>query len=305
MNWYKLNVIDSTKYSLCTDAEIFLNDENLKPDWVEQPAMFTEFHVRRKKKDLLLVIGESWTYGESLPSIATGIGKYDINSQLRNCFGAKMALAMGTDYYQYAVPGNCNFYMITELRRILNYVSTLGYETIYLCFQLTEPGREKAIQIKLEGHPLDYLYNKLTKMSFDEWFKKYDEIFFDEYNSIVKQYSNVKAVLWKNFCKSNFFREDYSFKIIKDSWIRVSARFFNVDLSMPKFYSIGWLATMQEEYGKLLTFDDADLLKQIDIIERSNDYVSTSPRHRHHPDEVSHNLWAQYLLLKTGWVDDI
>ncbi len=305
MDWNKVTIDSNSQYSLVEGADIYINDQNLKPDWIEKSALFTEFHVKRNKKDLLLVVGESWTYGESLPDIATGDGKYNLSSQLINCFGPKMATAMGTDYYQYAVPGNCNFYMFKELKRILDYVSKLGYEKIYLCMQMTEPGREKGIQIKLEGHPLDGLYNKLTKMSFDNWLETYDKIFFDEFNETISRYSNIEAVLWKNFCKANIDIKNYNFKVIENSWIRVSAKLFNVDLPMPKFYSVGWLATMKEEYGKFLTFNTTDLLEQIDIIEKSNHYLSNSPRHRHHPDEVAHSLWAQYLLLKSGWIDGI
>ena len=138
MNWYKWQINRDEGLSLYSNhSELWINDENLKPDWIEKPAKFTEFHVKRGKENLLLVIGESWTYGESLDGIATAHEKYNIKVQLTYSFGANMALSMDTDYYQYAVPGNCNFYMFNELERILPRLNSMGYKKIYVCLQMT------------------------------------------------------------------------------------------------------------------------------------------------------------------------
>ena len=88
MNWYK--EVGATPSGF-NNSEILLNDINLKPRWVEIPARFSEFHVKRKKDSLLIVIGESWTYGESLTNVATAIKKYNLYSQLSSCFGPRMA----------------------------------------------------------------------------------------------------------------------------------------------------------------------------------------------------------------------
>lgn len=305
MEWYKWEVVRQEEpISLYSqNNEVWLNDKNLKPDWVEHPARFTEFHVKRNKENLLVVIGESWTYGESLNGIATASKKYSIRSQLTYGFGANMALALDTDYYQYAVPGNCNFYMFNELSRIIPRLKTLGYKKIYLCLQMTEPGRERAITDKLKDHPLDYLYNKITPMTFDRWLQLYDELFFRQYDKVLKENNIDHAILWKNFCSTNTDTREYSFDIIETSWIKHSASLMGIELMMPKFYSIGWLADFKNDYEKILSFDNAMLSKQIDIIEVSNAYLGTSPRHRHHPNEVAHLLWSQYLLIKSGWKD--
>lgn len=305
MNWYKLETAhDVNKFSLfSSENEIWLNDENLKPDWIEKPAMFSEFHVKRGKENILVVVGESWTYGESIGGIATALGKYNIKSQLTYGFGSNMAMALDCDYYQYAVPGNCNFYMFGELNRIIPRIKSFGYKKIYLCLQMTEPGREKAISHELEGHPLDYLYRKSTPMTFDRWLQLYDELFFRQYDKIVKEHNIDNAILWKNFCKTNTDSRDYSFDIIETSWIKYSASNLGLKLEMPKFYSIDWMADFKSEYRKNISFDNKMLSEQIDIIEASNKYLSTSPRHRHHPDEISHILWSQYLLMKSRWTD--
>ena len=302
MNWYK--EVGATPSGF-NNSEILLNDINLKPRWVEIPARFSEFHVKRKKDSLLIVIGESWTYGESLTNVATAIKKYNLYSQLSSCFGPRMAIEMNTDYYQYAVPGNCNFYMFEELKRILKYVSDMDYKKVYICMQMTEPGREKAIANELSGHPLDELYNTdRKKINFKQWLQEYDEIFFNIYNDIIAEYKDrivIDAILSKNFCRTTTSKREYLFRIIETSWIQYSAKASGIKLKMPEFYAVGWMADMKENYSKTIDFDIEFLTQQLDIIEQSNQFLLNNENHCPHPNEIAHALWAQFLLSNAGW----
>lgn len=312
MNWHKFEqLIRHQPCQIWSDSvSILINDENLKPDWVEYKAEYSEFHVRRNKKSLLIVIGESWAYGESLSGVASALQKYNLSSQMSSCFGARMALMMGSDYYQYAVPGNCNFYMFQELIRILKHISSLGYKSVYICMQMTEPGREKAIANKLQGSPLENFYNNLPhNMTFEKWLEQYDAVFFKWFDEIIsgfKKTINIKdAVLWKNFCSTNTTDRYNTFRVVKQSWIQYSARTMGVELEMPQFYAVGWVDDMQETYRKQIHFDTSFLEKQLDIIESSNNFLIGNPYHYPHPNEIAHMLWAQYLIKECGWVNGI
>lgn len=312
MNWYKFNQeIPEQPHQIWSDSNsILINDENLKPDWVSVPVEYSEFHVKRNKDSLLIVVGESWAYGESLQGIATGLQHYNLVSQLTSCFGARMALEMGTDYYQYAVPGNCNFYMFQELSRILEHVSTLNYKQVYVCMQMTEPGREHTIAYKLKDTPLQNFYtNTSSKITFEKWIQQYDYSFFKWLDSIISKFKdkiNIKdAILWKNFCSTNTNNRYDSFKVVEQSWIQYSARFMGYKLDMPQIYSVEWLASMQEQHNKQIEFDTSFLTTQLDIIEKSNNFLKRNPHHRPHPTEISHMLWAQYLTKQAGWINDI
>ena len=53
--------------SFMNNVQKFLvTDDNMKPMHIEIPAQNTEFHVMRGSDTLLIVIGESWNYGEAL-----------------------------------------------------------------------------------------------------------------------------------------------------------------------------------------------------------------------------------------------
>lgn len=296
-------------YYILKDAiGINFNDNNLKPYWVALPAQYTEFHLTRNKKDLMVVIGESWTYGETIKGIATGIGKFSFDTQILYTIGPRMVTMLDTDLYQYAIPGNCNFYMFSELDRILKHVSTLGYEKIYVCVQMTEPAREQSLieELKQHNHPLQELIKPNKKITFDEWLENYDDIFFDQYESIISKYNNLECMLWKNFCKINSKKLNRKFKIIDTTWIQYSANLLGSKLDAPSFYSIGWLdAIMKDQWYSTILFNKTTLLKEIDIIEKSNNFIKANPLHSTHPNEFNHLLWAQYLLRKAGWKNDI
>ncbi len=296
-------------YILKDSTNIDFVDDNLKPDWVALPAQYTEFHLNRKKENLLIVIGESWTYGETLKGIATGIGKFSFETQLFYSVGPRMATILDTDLYQYAVPGNCNFYMFTELDRILKKVSTMGYKKIFVSIQMTEPSREQSLIVKLreQNHPLQELIHPSKKITFDNWLEKYDDIFFDQYESIISKYNNLDCILWKNFCKINSKNVDRKFKIINKTWIQLSADMLGVKLPAPSFYSIGWLDSIMNDdhHYSAIEFNKTTLLNEIDIIESSNNFIKANPLHSHHPNEFAHLLWAQYLVRNAGWKDDI
>jgi hypothetical protein len=288
-------------------TELLMNDINMKPPWIHHPAQNTEFHIKRGKKELLIVIGESWTYGETLPGIATGIQRYNLYAQLEHCFGPKMAMTMGTDYYQYAVPGNCNLFMFNEVDRILAHVAPMGYEKIYLCLQMTEPGREHAIHTKemLKGHGITELYHMDEKITFNYWLKKYDEVFFEQLNETLKNYPQVDAVVWKNFCRVMTDNRDYNFKIIETSWIQYGGRILGEYLEMPSFYAVGWFAGLREEYYDRIEFDIPQINKELTWIEKSNEFIKANPLHSTHPSAQNHTLWAQFLTRKAGWKDGI
>jgi hypothetical protein len=290
VNWQKYNIEDFKDYNY-NIIDISFNSENLKPDWVEVPAQFTEFHVRRGKKSITVVIGESWTYGESLPDIATGLKRYSLQNQLRHCFGPKLSLLLDSDFYQYAVPGNCNAYMYMELPRILQYVSTLGYEKINLFLQITEPSREMSISHKIGNHPITSMYDKNKRYTFDQWLILYDEMFLDLISVELRKYSNIECVVWKNFCCFQNRKSYNEFRIYPTSWIRFSGKIMGEDIEMQRFQSVGWLNDLLENY-KNIEFNNDMLQQELDKIEKSNEFIKGNYLHNNHPNQIAHSLWA-------------
>lgn len=305
MDWDKADIGKDPSHSILNNFEsILVRNDNLKPAHIKIPAENTEVWIRRGKKNLLLNIGESWAYGEGLENIATETGKFDLCSQLKHTFGPKLALLMDTDFYQYAVPGNSNLYMLKELERILPYiVEQEKYENIYLCMQVTEPSRElqQLDDLSAYKHPLGKLYNKKflksKSISFDRWLDKYDKIVFNCLEEIIKPYTNVKTLVWKNFCRI-IDTNKRSFKKVDESWIKFSAKINGVKLEMPDFYVAGWLDHIMKDFREI-KYNSRYVSYQLDLIAQSNSYLGNCPQHKPHPNDTQHSLWA--LNLYTEW----
>lgn len=296
-NWYKYNRwFPKEEYAIWKDAEIFLNDENTRPGWITSRAKFTEFFVNRNKKKLLIAIGESWTYGESLPGVAGATGMSNIFSQLRNCYAPRLALCLDADLHQYAVPGNCNLYMFNELERLLETAKQRGYEDIVVCMLMTEPGREKNGGVDYTNHPLKNIYDVDVNLDFADWLKNYDEIFFEQFESTLKKY-DAQGLLFKNFCKINTAKR-YDFKIIEKSWIQQASLMCGKKIQAPSFWTAAWIEKLIQEYQGKIHIDQEQVDKELDIIEESLKFIERNPYNIHHPTALGHMMWAHYLADK-------
>jgi len=307
--WYNSKLKPEIAHGLMHDIKkVFLRDDGFKPNHIKIPARNTEIWAKRGKKDLLLNIGESWTYGEGLQDIATGIGKFDLGSMLRHSFGARLATMLDTDFYQYAVPGNSNLAMSHTLKRILDEFDTSKYENIYVCFQVTEPSREMQQQKELVkwNHPLKNLYDTTylqnKELDLQHWLEEYDSYLYSYIDDVVSKYSNVSTVVWKNFCSSNS-RNKYNFNLIDQSWIQFSAKINGHNIKMPSFYNAGWLDDLIRDYKQINFTDHKYIAQQLETIEACNNYLGSCPDHRPHPMEVQHSLWALNIYFKSGWTN--
>lgn len=274
--------------------QIIKNDNNLKPDWIQYPAENTEFHVITGADEVLVIIGESWTYGENLPGIATGLQRYSIDSQIEHAFGPKLATMLQQDLYQYAVPGNCNFYMVSSIPRIIKHLQeNFSYKKINLCVQLTEPGRELAITDKLTG-TYSKLYDMSSVKTFNEWLFRYDEVLLNELEIIRMQFG-IDVMVWKNFCKFTNKKTYPNLHLVEESWIKFSGKILGKNLEMQSFQSVGWFDDFTNGQGRSLTYDKKEIDQELDKIEISNKFIKSNYLHSNHPNQIAHSLWAYKL----------
>jgi hypothetical protein len=304
MQWYEnTDPITSDRYQ---KAKIYLNDDNVYPCWISKRAKYSEFHITENKKDLMVNIGESWTYGENVYDIASGIQRYNLNTQLDYTFGPIMSRLLDVDFYQYAIPGNSNGNMVKELTRILEYVQRFKYEKIYLVVQLTEPSREHAQLHEFEyDHPIHSLYKRNKKISFYQWLCQYDEIFLDLIDKIASKFKNIECIVWKNFCKWNTLKEYKNIRKIQTNWITKSAEILDVDYSPISFQSVGWFNELfQNKKMYKIKFDAEWSNKEINKIEKSNQFLNANELHSMHPNDKAHKIWANYLIKEAGWLNE-
>jgi len=279
---------------------------------------FADFFIKRNKKTLFVNIGESWTYGERLPSldnsytIGTGAGKYSFGSQLLYSFGPLMTKELDSDLYQYAVPGNSNINMLVELDRILSYVSTLDYEKIYVSLQVTESHRDREYTARpyFNSTPLSKIYPvsdtfKNMPMSYEQWVKMYHSILMDWYQDTLNKYSNVSAIVWSNFCCFGT-EKDYTFTHIKPSWIAHSANLLGVEYQEPSVFNVAAIDPKDSFFKHdVIKLDLEWASDQLSKIDRALTFIRRNKYHDNHPNVEGHSEWAKYLLEKSKWIQNI
>lgn len=297
--------------------KILFTDDNMKPMHIEIPAKHTEFHVIRGSDTLFISVGESWTYGEALENIGTGIGNFDFRSQLEGCFSPRIAEVMGWDLYQFAIPGNCNLYMHIELERILRHVATLGYKKIYLALQMTEPSRELVMSWTslFRTHQISKWYDipKETKIDIVEWLRLYDELFFDSFHNILNDFKAcpIEGILWKNFTKFATTKRNYNFKIIETPWVTYTGKLVNLNVEAPYILNAIETDTYSKNIGPNLLLPIDWMEDQMNKINYMFDYIGGNAGnvirnliyHSNHPTKIGHLVWAHHLIRQAGWKD--
>lgn len=308
--------------SFLNDAKkILMTDDNMKPMHIRIPAQNTEFHVIRGSDTLLLVVGESWTYGESLFGIGTGDGYFNFTSQLEHCMGPRMAEVLGCDLYQFAIPGNCNLYMHIELDRILDHVATLGYKQIKVVLQMTENSRE--IPIRRTNHvmtPLKHASFSLqkwfdmadtTELDVIDWLSIYDDLFLEHLHNTLNSFKAcpIQAVLWRNFTNLSSRKNGFNFKIIEPTMITHTGKLVNHQHVPPNIMNPLQFDDFFKHHGKKIKVTREFMEKQMDLIEKMFDYILGTKTvknliyHHNHPSKTGHLVWAHHLIRQAGWKD--
>lgn len=296
--------------------ELLITDDNTKPVHINIPAKNTEFFARKNSDTLVIVVGESWTYGEALPGIGTGAGLFNIVSQFEYCMGPRISEVTGYDLYQFAIPGNNNMYMQFELRRILKEVEKYNYKNIKIVMQMTESSRELPIMyfpFALE-HPLRKWYDYPETKSIDiiEWLAWYEKIFFDYFQETINNHTqcSVDAILWRNFTRLHTEDRNYSFKIIEPTWITHTARLVNHEHVPPSLLNPIEFDKYFDQKGKKVIVSKDFMEEQFNLIDKMFDYIGGKIEslkgflyHNNHPTEYGHLVWAHHLIRQAGWKD--
>jgi hypothetical protein len=295
-------------------SRILMNDENIKPIHIANPALFTEFHLQRGSDVLFLNVGESWTYGEALEGIGTGANKFNFRSQIEGCFGVRVCEVMGWDLYQFAIPGNSNLYMHLELPRLLDHVATLGYKKVYLSVQLTENARELPIA-HTDLFQKSFLkpwhdYPKSNNINTLDWLAMYEESLFDNLDKLVRNFNAcpIEAILWRNFTKLATKKRDYIFKIIEPTWVTFTASLVNVNFDPPYIMNTTEFDSYKRKHGEYLDMDKNFMEEQMNKVELMFDYIGQKQLpgvvyHSNHPTRFGHLVWAHHLIRQAGWKD--
>lgn len=276
-------------------------------DPILENRFYTEWESIEKiynKKSLLVCIGDSWTWGDSL---SWALERYDNKDHIlvnnnwdkhersKYCYGNIISNHLGSDWINLGWPGGSNHYIVKRFQEALNSDFINQYEDVYYVLCLTETGRELAepdYDIDLSGDSDEILQRSEQHLI---------DTIMDIYNGDMS-----KLVICRNFTKS-YENTSYHTKHLK-SWVRV-----NFEKERPSENSDSIMMSGPATGIGYNTLDiknieskESYVTRRYDEIDRLYTFLQKSKYHKNkatkHPTRQSHELWANYIYewIKNG-----
>lgn len=240
------------------------------------------YHEDIRGTDTLLVtVGDSWTWGDSLDGIDP-VDKIDSPKRLVSVYGYHLKnLLNNCDWINIAYPGTANQFIVDSAERFIEISKKTNYKKIILSVGLTDYGRD----VYCHRYPNESIHSRFISRE-AEHFKKLSKI---------TEYSNINVIVGRNF--TNTFLENTQLvkHLLPNRWVDVSAEHWKPESTPPVCYST--------ILGKdvILTRDDKQWLLDniVPGAESMIKFLNECPLHykkaTKHPNEQCHQLWANYI----------
>ena len=245
------------------------------------------FEQVQDRDNLLITVGDSWTWGDSLP--------LDQRTQL--IYGAVMAQSLDRDFVNLAICAASNIEMHDRLVKFLPKVID-HYKHITVILTLTENGREilfDPVWTDKTQRP-----NSLLAFQID-----YERVMFETFRETLAQWPMIEFKIARNFT----YTHDENLPILSrylvhNTWVDILAQSQNM-LDYPtnlRLLSQMAMTPMIAHFKRLKIYDTLrpeffdtfmSMEEAIEWLDRSSLNSNQATRH---PNELGHRLWANYLL---------
>lgn len=267
------------------------------------------FFVNHDKNDLLITIGDSWTWGSSL-------GDLSVDYRSKHVYGRYLSEHLGCDWINYGLVGGGNNEILSELDLILQCVfdgcgfdsnhneyehlanlATKKYQKIYVVITLTETGRDT-----YDTNAKDK-FTKVKDFLIDDELHVYQKI-----KALKEQYKNINLIVARNF--SHDFKECSNSLSIEKNWLQLNFEvnqhrgFNNLGYTLEDIRKSGAVSGIALNKIRKLNYQNYQdkkqyMIEQIDECDKLWHWLRNNPLHYNtgtcHPTEESHKLWADYL----------
>lgn len=251
-------------------------------------------------QDALVVVGESWTYGDSLaPYVKAFEGKDNLAYRAITTFAGHLGLATKSDLYLFATPGASNILMFNDLEHILEHIRTnCNYNKVRVVIQMTSPGRDIGHTNYFEKYKLKELFSTdpdfCPSLDLNNFFKEYECRFLNRLDELVSTYKPDKTVLWKNF--NNIIENDtskYSFNIVKDPAHSYLCELSGITTKLGRVLEKDFFE--KAPYLTSISTSEEELIREMEIVEQSYRDLSRSVLNDWHMNPTGHWIWASKL----------
>lgn len=232
------------------------------------------YHYKSRDSDqLIITVGDSWTYGDSLGNTRVRNGVDDTDYRLDHVYGNLLTEQLNADWMNLALPGGSNYCMLNWLGQLLD---RRHNQTIVCVITLTEAGRHEELRWA-EGDSLQAALKNIV---------------LKEYRMIKELRSRFPKVTFK--IAHNFTDSIDGHGVLDRTWLEVLT---NQQLQNDTYIVVSD-HIRQLNYDR--TYPDTvevidRALKRIDILDACDYCCKEDSRH---PLEQGHKLWADYLATQ-------
>ena len=246
------------------------------------------------KKDLLICIGDSWTWGDLLGT--TTMDSNDEKARYDQFYTNRLAEKLNSDWLMIAWCGQSNYWIINQYK-IVNQAIKDGYyhryDNVFVHVCLTELFRE------LSDMQVSYLIKKTNKA---RNFKDFCNNFFQ--STVLDRLEKLSPLPGTHLFSKNFWDVDVDcthYNFVDDAWQQVLFEETSITDNeiLPVISSIGidpLIRFLQDNKLQDLKYEFSDLLVKINQrIDNMTDCPLNNKESTRHPTAEGHQLWADYL----------
>jgi hypothetical protein len=233
----------------------------------------------KSRSTLLITVGDSWTWGDSLGSSNFGLSISDPD-RTNLVYGRHLQGLIGDcDWINIAMPGTANQWIVDVAQRFVGISRQVSYSRIFLCIGLTDIFR-------------DVSNAKIQQKSLQEVTCQYERTLFEKIQEIESE-STITVIVGRNFTDTVFdSHRDQIKHHLPDRWVDVSAD--KSGMTRPrKCWGVlvpEVLLPQEKQWALDNLMPDGNAM--IDFLMACPLHYKKSSKH---PTEDCHRFWAEYI----------
>jgi len=235
----------------------------------------------KNKSTLLVTIGDSWTWGDSIDNISSS-GTLDSPKRLVSIYGYHLQNLLGDcDWINLGYPGTGNRWIIDCALRFDLIQPMTNYKNIILSVGLTDIGRDT--------YPR---YDTRLGISFQQFAEKTEQEFLTKLKTLENN-PNITLLVSRNFTSTFEKNKSVIKNHLPNKWIDISKNNWDPVYNLAECFTLNYpdtLSTIEKEWAIAVGIPTSQSV--IDFLIKCPLHYNTGSKH---PTEEGHKFWAEYL----------
>lgn len=258
-------------------------------------------HVINNKDVMVVSVGDSWTWGDSL----------DEYSRLQQVYGALVSQALDADWINIGCRGWSNSHILSHIDYLIDFLDQSNYKKIYFIVTLSENGRD----IKT---PKSFLFDYIklfeqtgaTEKFYDQLMIEIESHWIQQIKLVLNRMdSRYQMIVGQNFVWHPRLVEEIGSlaTVLESNWIECLADAQKIARPIRTNLVTGWIFGTINFVHDIVKLKDTTEFKKwslprIELADQVNQWLDSSnmnsKKASKHPTAEGHQAWADYILKR-------